>query len=107
MKVGWSRESRTEYVTNEIQMTLEDLAFPNASVEYNIAKLSVLTNRFLSSLCVGQMSSKTREVFFHALEEWAANLPQNLRCFPDIYDPQSSQADEVASVRKHSGREES
>ncbi|OAL21751.1 hypothetical protein AYO22_07693 [Fonsecaea multimorphosa] len=81
-----------------VNMSLEEFALPNASIEVNIAKLSVLICRFLVRLCQGKMSSKTQEVFFHALEEWASNLPQNLRYFPDMYDPEASQADEVGSL---------
>ncbi|KAK5051777.1 hypothetical protein LTR69_010068 [Exophiala sideris] len=79
-------------------MTLEDFALPNDSIEFNIAKLSMLVARFLTSLCEGGMTPSTQEVFFHAIEDWASNLPQNLRYFPATSDPQTSQANEVGSL---------
>jgi hypothetical protein len=79
-------------------MTLGEFALAHTSIEVNIAKLSVLISRFLTGLCQGQMSPSTQEVYFHALEEWAANLPHNLRHFPGVDDPHSSRCDEVGSV---------
>jgi hypothetical protein len=84
-------------------MSPDEIATPNASIELNIAKLSVLMSRFLSSLCLGRMSSEIQENLFNAIEVWASKLPHNLRYFPSIDSPQSSQADEVGSVSEHSG----
>ncbi|KIW10108.1 hypothetical protein PV08_11068 [Exophiala spinifera] len=81
-----------------VNMTLEEFAAPNPDIEVNVAKLSVLISRFLSGLSQGSMYPSIQEAFFHALEVWASNLPQNLRHFPDITAPQSSQADEAGSL---------
>ena len=80
-------------------MTLEEFALTNDNIEVNIAKLSMLIGRFLTSLCEGKMTPNTQEAFFHAIENWASSLPQNLRYFPDANDPQMSQANAVGSVR--------
>lgn len=80
------------------QMTLEEFALSHASIEFNIAKLSMLISRFLGGLCQDKMNPATQEVLFHALEEWASKLPPNLRYFPDSGDRHASQADEVGSV---------
>ncbi|KAK5311857.1 hypothetical protein LTR93_011565 [Exophiala xenobiotica] len=80
------------------KMTLEEFALPNASIEFNIAKVSMLISRFLGSLCQAKMNPATQEVLFHALEEWTSNLPPNLRYFPANGDRHASQANEVGSV---------
>lgn len=80
---------------NFVKMTFEELALPSASVEVNIAKLSVLISRFLTSLCRCAVSSSTQKVFFHALEEWASSLPQDLDHVPDVDHSLSSESNKV------------
>lgn len=86
-------------------MTFEELALPSASVEVNIAKLSVLISRFLTSLCRCAVSSSTQKVFFHALEEWASSLPQDLDHVPDVDHSLSSESNKVGVVSQSLKRE--
>jgi hypothetical protein len=79
-------------------MTLDQFAQSDASIEYNIAKLSVLVRRFLTRQDQESRSSASQEAFFHALEEWASNLPPQFRYFPDTVERRETQAVEVGSV---------
>ena len=89
-------------MTNKQQITLQEFSNPDPRVGFNIAKLSMIISRIMTALCNQSTYTKLRENYLHALEEWAANLPPNLRYFPEPNsspDPHLSQADEVASVR--------
>ncbi|ETI26650.1 hypothetical protein G647_10411 [Cladophialophora carrionii CBS 160.54] len=88
----------SQTTTQDSFMTPKEFTSPDDSIEVNMAKLSVFISRFLASLCRGQWRASTQESFFHTLETWASELPQNLRYSASTGGALSSQAYEAGPV---------
>ena len=90
-------------VTDIHQDSWKDISNPDQELGVNMAKLSIVVNKFFRDVYTSTEKHATAyEKYLHLLEVWSSSLPPNLRYFPDHSagetNPTFSTTDELSSV---------